>query len=129
VELAHPGDDRLVRLLVDARAEGRVLFREPLERLRQVLLALPVGELDRVVDDGSGTCIDVSVRLTVPSVNVSPERQSMPNSATMSPGAESSMSSIWFECMRTSRPTFSFSVVRTLWMNIAFLSVPWYTRT
>src|SRR6266540_2224764 len=34
---------------------------------------------------GSGTCIEVMLSLTLPSVNVSPELHSMPNIATMSP--------------------------------------------
>jgi hypothetical protein len=56
----------------------------------------------------SGTWIEVIDISTVPSVKVSPELQSTPNSATMSPAPASSMSSISFECIRTSRPTLTF---------------------
>ena len=38
---------------------------------------------------GSGTCIEVIATSSVPSVNVSPEVQSMPNIATMSPALAS----------------------------------------
>ena len=37
---------------------------------------------------GSGTCIELIETSTLPSVKVSPEAQSMPNSATMSPAPE-----------------------------------------
>src|SRR3990170_4756788 len=51
VQLAHPGDYRLPRLLVAAHAEGRVLFSEALERYGQLLLVgLGLG-LDSLVYD------------------------------------------------------------------------------
>jgi hypothetical protein len=74
---------------------------------------------------GLGTNIEVIATLTVPSVNVSPELQSMPNSAQMSPADVSVMSSLSSECMRTRRPTFTFLPVRVLVMKSSFSSVPW----
>ena len=65
-----------------------------------------------------GTCIEVMLTSSVPSVNVSPEVQSMPNSATMSPARRSSMSSISSACMRTRRPTLCFFLVRVLKMGL-----------
>jgi hypothetical protein len=47
VQLAHAGDDGLVRSRVDEGAEGRVLAGEPAERLRHVDLRLVVDRLDR----------------------------------------------------------------------------------
>ena len=52
----------------------------------------------------------------------------MPNSATMSPAVERSMSSILSACMRTRRPTLCFFLVRALMIVAPFSSVPWYTR-
>jgi hypothetical protein len=64
---------------------------------------------------GSGTCIEVIDQARwSPSVNVSPDAQSTPKSATMSPAEASVMSSISSECMRTRRPTFTFFWVRML---------------
>ena len=63
---------------------------------------------------GSGMCIDVMATLMLPSVNVSPEAQSTPKSATMSPAFVSSMSCISSECIRMRRPTFTFLPVRML---------------
>jgi hypothetical protein len=75
---------------------------------------------------GSGTNIDVIATLSSPSVKVSPELQSMPNIATMSPAsALESMSSISSECMRTRRPTLCFLPVRALTISVPFVSVPW----
>ena len=74
---------------------------------------------------GSGTCIDVIATLSVPSVKVSPELQSMPNIATMSPDEEMSISSISSECMRTRRPTLWRLPVRVLVISFPFASVPW----
>jgi hypothetical protein len=74
---------------------------------------------------GSGTNIEVIALSTVPSVNVSPEAQSTPNSAQRSPAHVSSMSSISSECMRTMRPTFTFFLVRMLMMVSPLRRVPW----
>ena len=46
----------------------------------------------------------------------------------MSPAPDSSMSSIESACMRTSRPTLCFFLLRVLMMLVPFLMVPWYTR-
>src|SRR5215207_1946848 len=51
VQLAHPGDDRLPRLLVAAHAKGRVLFGEALERDGQLLLIGLGLRLDSLVYD------------------------------------------------------------------------------
>src|ERR687893_2162534 len=51
VQLAHPGDDRLPRLLVAAHAEGRVLFGEALKRDGQLLLVGLGLRLDSLVYD------------------------------------------------------------------------------
>ena len=54
MELAHPRDQRLARLLVGRDAEGRVLLGEPLEALAElVLVALRLG-LDRDGDHRVG---------------------------------------------------------------------------
>ena len=54
VQLAHAGDDDLAGLVVGAHAERRVLFREPRERLCElVLVGLRLG-LDGQPDDGLG---------------------------------------------------------------------------
>ncbi len=74
---------------------------------------------------GSGTCIEVMLSLTLPSVNVSPVLQSMPNMATMSPDPAASMSSISSECMRTRRPIRWSFLVRMLVMNMSRESLPW----
>ncbi len=68
--------------------------------------------------------IDVIARLTVPSVNVSPELQSMPNTAQMSPAPASVMSSLSSACMRTSRPTFTRLPLRELTMKSSFATLP-----
>ena len=62
----------------------------------------------------SGTCIDVIATSSLPSVKESPDAQSMPKSATMSPALDCSISCISSECMRMSRPTFTFFLVREL---------------
>ena len=74
---------------------------------------------------GSGTCIALIATSVVPSVKVSPEAHSIPKSATMSPEPACSMSSIWFECMRTRRPTLCRFLVRELTMVVPFWRVPW----
>src|SRR5918993_3715009 len=51
VQLAHPGDDRLPRLLVAAHAEGRILLCEALERDGQLLLIGLGLRLDSLVYD------------------------------------------------------------------------------
>ena len=58
-------------------------------------------------------------------MKVSPEAQSMPNRATMSPEAAASMSSISSACMRTRRPTLTLLPVRVLTMVSPLASVPW----
>ena len=74
----------------------------------------------------SGTCIDVIVMLTLPSVNVSPDEQSTPNSATMSPACASVMSFISFECMRTRRGTLTFFwFAEQLTMKSPLAILPW----
>ncbi len=74
---------------------------------------------------GSGTNIEVIATFSSPSVNVSPELQSMPNIAMMSPDAEVSISSISSECMRTRRPTLCRLPVRVLVISRPLVSVPW----
>jgi hypothetical protein len=64
VQLAHAGDDRLVRLGVDVHAEGRVFLGEAVERLRHVRLALLSFGLTASEMTGSGTNIDVIATLT-----------------------------------------------------------------
>ena len=58
--------------------------------------------------------LEVMATRALPSQKVSPEAQSMPNSATMSPAPDSSMSSISSACIRTRRPTLCFLPVRLL---------------
>ena len=58
-------------------------------------------------------------------VNVSPEAHSIPNSATMSPAPEVSMSSIEPACMRTRRPTLCFLLVRLFTIEVPLAIVPW----
>jgi len=68
VELAHAADDGLLRLFVLVHAEGRVFFREAIERLRKVRLGGAVLRCDRERDDGRGHVhrrqrqIDLAVR-------------------------------------------------------------------
>ena len=54
VELAHPGDDRLVRLLVRVDAERRVFLHELRERHAHLFLVDLRLRLDRERDDGLG---------------------------------------------------------------------------
>ncbi len=54
VELAHPGDDRLVRLLVRVDAERRVFLHELRERHAHLFLVGLRLRLDRERDDGLG---------------------------------------------------------------------------
>src|SRR5205814_7939722 len=51
VQLAHPRDERLPRLLVRADAEGRILLGEPLEARAQLVLVALRLRLDRDRDD------------------------------------------------------------------------------
>src|SRR5262249_6696035 len=51
VKLSHTGDNRFSGFLVHARAEGRVLFGEPLQRFSDVCLGLLVLRLDAQVND------------------------------------------------------------------------------
>lgn len=74
---------------------------------------------------GSGTCMLLMEHSVRPSVKVSPLAQSTPKSATMSPAWLRSMSSIWFACMRTSRPTLTRFPVRVLTMVSPLRSAPW----
>ena len=93
------------------------------EKLAVALLSF--GEIASLIT-ASGTCIDVIVYFTLPSVKVSPEAHSTPNSATMSPAVAESMSCISFECMRTSRGTFTFlSWLEMLKMKSPLRTVPW----
>jgi hypothetical protein len=73
----------------------------------------------------SGTNIEVIATSMLPSVKVSPEAQSTPKSATMSPPAEPSISSISLACMRTSRPTLTRFLVRELVIVRPRESMPW----
>jgi hypothetical protein len=74
----------------------------------------------------SGTCIEVIVYSTSPSVNVSPEAQSTPNMAMMSPAVASVMSCISSECMRTSRGTLTFfRFAEQLTMKSPLRTCPW----
>ena len=86
VELAHAGDDRLAALDVGADAERRVFLREAAAAPWTCWSepCCPSASTVRLMT-GSGTNIDVMATLSVPSVNVSPELQSMPNIAMMSP--------------------------------------------
>src|ERR1044071_8238269 len=61
-----------------------------------------------------GTNIEVIARLTVPSVNVSPELQSTPKIAQMSPALPSVISSLSSECIRSRRPILTFLPLRVL---------------
>ena len=54
MQLAHAGDDGLVRLVVDEGLEGGVLLGEPVERLGHVDLRLVVHRLDGQADDRCG---------------------------------------------------------------------------
>ena len=74
---------------------------------------------------GAGTCMELIDQLRALLQKVSPEAQSMPNRATMSPEPASSISSISSACMRTSRPTLAFLPVRLLMMVSPFLISPW----
>ena len=74
---------------------------------------------------GSGTCMEAMERRWLPLQKVSPDEQSMPNMATMSPEEEASISSISEECIRTRRPTLWRFPVRALMMVSPLLSVPW----
>ena len=68
----------------------------------------------------------VSGTLGPGSVNVSPDAQSTPNSATMSPADASAMSFISFECMRTRRGTFTFFCpAEQLTMKSPLETLPW----
>ena len=73
------------RSLVDAGPEGRVLrVKRPraLDRLSWAFCSFTETESEIT---GSGTCIELMATSMVPSVKVSPDAHSMPNSATMSP--------------------------------------------
>lgn len=61
-------------------------------------------------------------------VKVSPDAQSIPNRAHMSPAFPSSISSILSLCMRTRRDTLTFFLVRVFMMLVPFFREPWYTR-
>ena len=74
---------------------------------------------------GAGTWIEVSATWKPPVVKVSPEWQSSPKMATMSPGPASWTSSISSACRRTSRPTFVVLPVRVLVIIVSRVSLPW----
>eukprot|EP00160_Parvularia_atlantis_P014149 Unigene3345_Nuclearia_a/m.10272 Unigene3345_Nuclearia_a/g.10272 ORF Unigene3345_Nuclearia_a/g.10272 Unigene3345_Nuclearia_a/m.10272 type:complete len:325 (-) Unigene3345_Nuclearia_a:120-1094(-) len=77
---------------------------------------------------GSGTYMDVIEYSSLPSVNVSPEEQSTPNIAPISPDLISFTSSISFACRRTRRGTLIFLLFLTLKIVSPRVIVPWYTR-
>src|ERR1051325_2283266 len=77
----------------------------------------------------AGTNIDVIARVTVQLVNVSPELQSTPKIAQMSPAPALVISSLSSECIRTRRPTLTFLPLRVLTTKSSLLIWPWYTRT
>ena len=74
---------------------------------------------------GAGTCMELMATSTDSSVKVSPEAQSMPNMATMSPAKASSISSISEACMRPKRPTLCRFLVRLLTMLAPRAMQPW----
>ena len=75
---------------------------------------------------GSGTFIDVSDNLlpAFPPTNVSPEEQSTPNTATMSPAEADVASTISSECIRTSRGTLTLFPVATFNTESPLASLP-----
>lgn len=133
MQLTHSRDDGLARLLIIANSERRVLQKGELEQLEpRACQPLPPSpnpastcfwkRLMALLNDsrsfcfsglmasemtGSGTNMDVSEYLTEPSVNESPDAQSMPKSAQISPACTSSTSTISSACIRTSRGTFN----------------------
>ena len=74
---------------------------------------LSLGLIDKEIT-GLGTYIEAIETFNPPEVNVSPEAQSTPNKATMSPEPASLMSSIWAAFMRTRRPTLKRLRLRVL---------------
>jgi hypothetical protein len=94
VQLAHPGDERLPRLLVRLDAEGRILLGQPREPGPELVLVSPV-----VVD-------------------------LRPTPAAISPAMISSRSSRWFACIWRMRPTRSVRPVMVLSTRSPALSVP-----
>ena len=94
VQLAHAADQRLARRR--RRSRTRKVGSSRLKRasaFASFASDLPSAALTASETTGSGTCIERIV-IGVPPVKVSPEAQSMPKSATMSPAAASSISSI-----------------------------------
>ena len=108
VQLAHALDDGFVGLVIDVTPERGVFLREAVEGLGHVDLRLVVLRLDASEMTGSGTNMDVMVRLTPGATKVSPEAQSIPNRAPMKPAEMASMSSIWSACMRHSTTDLDF---------------------
>ena len=58
-------------------------------------------------------------------MKVSPEAQSTPKRAAISPAGASSMSSILFACMRMRRPTRNLRRLRVLYSSLPLRIVPW----
>ena len=92
--------------------------------LKLALSARLLGATARLIT-GSGTFIDVIATLTSPDVNVSPDLQSTPKSATISPALASATSSMSSLCIRTSRGTLSFFPVDVFTMLAPLAIVPW----
>ena len=112
-------------------AERRVLLREAVAAPSRSS-ASPSRSLGLIASEmtGSGTCIDVIVTFTVPSVNVSPELavDAEQRDDVAGVGVVDVFHRRPSAC-GTRRPTLTLlHLVRVLWMNSPFLSVPWYTR-
>ena len=121
VQLAHAFDDGFVRFAVDEGPERRVFLCKSVERLAQIVGGFAVFGLDGERDHRFGHEHGRSSPMFRSfSVNVSPEAQSMPNSATISPLPASVMSSIESACMRISRPTLNRLLLRVLNSSDAF---------
>ena len=110
-----------------ARKVGSSRTKRPSALLMLSCDLLSTGLTDSEIT-GAGTCIELIATSIDSSVNVSPEAQSMPNIATMSPANASSSSSISAACMRPSRPTLWRRFVRLFTMLLPRPIRPWYTR-
>ena len=92
--------------------------------LNAVMVTMPMG-----VEDKMRGVVDLltmkSVYFLAPSVKVSPEEQSIPNVAMISPASASSISIISFACIRTKRGTLNFLSLDELYMKSPFLTLPW----
>ena len=110
MQLAHPVDEGLARLLVGAHPEGRVFFGQAAERGAHLVLVGASLRLDRDRDDRLGKTIDSSTIGFAGSHRVSPVNEPFrPMMAAMSPAPTDWTSSRWFACMRSSRPIRSRS--------------------